>query len=249
MSVKTAAVSFASRKTANRYLHGHWKTALLVQIFPLLWELCLWFVAYFLPIRPEVSLLMALLLDLLLVSPLKAGRAFFFETLTVDADAASWTLLFRYYRCRYLRAVGWRLIVWCLRLLWSALFCLPAMVLLSAGRSLAVEGAAQRDILLSLVLSILGLLLLIAGLAAAEIRLFRYLPVPYLLSRPGGLGEAFSLSRRITSGQSNTLALLYLDYAGWFFACLFILPAAYASTVFQTARAVTVHRFLRQIST
>lgn len=207
----------------------------------------MWILPLWLPGSVSLNTLCALCVDLLLVSPLKAGRAFFFETLTADSEAARLSLLWRYYRHGYGRTVGWRLLLWGCRAVGWALLSLPAMVLFVYSGRLVVGVPTYTDTLLSLTLFALGLLLLVMALAAVEVLLFRLAAVPYLLSHTGGLRGAVALSRRLMRGRIGTMTLVYLDYAGWLLACVAIVPWFYASSLFHTARAAAIRAFLRQI--
>ncbi len=228
-------------------LAGHWKDAVTVQFTVLFAEAALWTTAWWLPGSSIAVTICALLIDLLMLSPLKGGRAFFFETLAADGDAATPRLLWRYYRHGYERTVAWRLLLWGQRALLGAVACLPAFLLFAYSGVLAEGVPTRQDTVLSMALFACGLLCLVMGLAAVEILLFRLVPVPYLLSQPGGLREAVNASRRITHGRIGVMTMLYLDHAGWLLASITVFPWLYASVLFHTARAATVRRFLREI--
>lgn len=233
-------MTFTSKAEARRLLRGHWKPAVSVQLTVPFAEAAVFSTVWWLPGDTVAVTVWALLADLLLLSPIKAGRAFFFETLVADGDAAQWRLLFRYCRHGYGRTVTWRLLLWCERLLLIGALSPPALVLFVFSKRL------ESETLLSLTLFWLGLLLLVSALIAAEILLFRRAIVPYFLSYPGGLRGAREAARVCLQKRHGTLLRLYLDYA---FPMLFtplILPWVYASVLFQTARASTVREFLRQ---
>ncbi len=240
-------MTFVERASAKQYLHGHWHNAIAVQVSVFTAEALLLTAALWLP-GPDLFVVgCSLLIDVLMLSPLKAGRAFFFETLVADADAATLSLLFRYYRYGYERTVGWRLLLWGLRLLWSVILYLPALFLFACSRVLGEGTPTQAETLFALICFTFGVLLTVAAFVTVEIVLLRLQPVPYLLSHTGGLRGAVSLARRITKKRVGTLTLLYLDHVGGKFAGLFIVPWPYTSALFHTARAATVRRFLRQI--
>lgn len=56
--------------------------------------------------------LIAVIVDLLLLSPLKIGRALLYDTAVCDADAISLRLLFRCFRFGYKRSLFWRIGIW-----------------------------------------------------------------------------------------------------------------------------------------
>ena len=241
------AVTFVEKKQAKEYLHGHWHTAATVQVSVFVSELLLLSTALWLPGSDIFVTACALLIDVLIISPLKAGRAFFFETLTADGEAATLSLLFRYYRYGYERTVGWRLYAWGQRLLLSVILYIPALFLFACSRVLGETNPTQEETLLSLICFAVGVLVTVITFAVIEIILLRSLPIPYLLSHTGGLRGAIVLSRRITKGRTGPLTLLHLDHIGWAFASLFIIPFPFALALFHTAKAATVRRFLARI--
>ena len=239
-------MQITSKTEARRLVRGRWKAAIGVQLTVPLAELSVFSTVWWLPGERGFVAVWALLADLLIISPLKAGRAFFFETLVADNEAARWRLLFRYCRHGYGRTVLWRLLLWGERLLWIALLSPPALALFTLSERLALGAPTQRETLFSMVLFGLGLTLLVTAVLAAEIILFRRAIIPYFLSYHGGLRTARDTAARCLRGRRSTLLWLYLDYA---FAMLFtplIVPWIYASVLFQTARAATVREFLRQ---
>ena len=241
------AVTFVARKKAKEYLHGQWHTAIAVQVSVFTAEAALLTAALWLPGSALFVTSTALLIDVLMLSPLKAGRAFFFETLTADSEAATLSLLFRYYRYGYEKTVGWRLFVWGNRLLWSVLLYLPALLLFAFSRILGENTPTQAETLVSLICFAVGVLLTVTAGIVIEIILLRLQPIPYLLSHTGKLRSAVSLSYRITKGRTGVLTLLCLDHIGGAFLSLLILPWPYTSSLFHTAKAATVRRFLAQI--
>ncbi len=216
-----------------------------VQVAVFAAELALLGASLWLPGHAVAITALVLFADLMLVSPLKAGRAFFFETLTADGDAAAFSLLWRYYRHGYLRTVGWRALVWGERLLWSVPLYTPALFLFACSRVIGDAAVTQTDTIVAMACFAFGLLFTVCAFVAVEILLLRLLPIPYLLSHTGSLRQAVTLSRRIVRKRLGVPVLLYLEFF-WFSAlgCL-ILPWPFTSPLLQTAKADTVHRLLR----
>ncbi len=179
----------------------------------LLCDAMLWLLAAWLP---DYTLGLLLLCDLLLLSPLKTGRAFYFETRAADPTAARPALVLRYYRHGYTKAVGWRVLLWSCRTALYILLTGPALLLLTfTGHPLTVA---------------CGMLWIVAAVVVAELMLLRLLPVPYLLSRVGTLAEAATLSLGITRRRSGALLRPVVPFT----------PQAYHT------HAVTVHELLRK---
>lgn len=204
-------------------------------------ELLLWGASLCGGASPAV-LCCAVLCDWLLFSPLKAGRALFFETLTADAEAATVPLLFRYYRHGYGKAVGWRAYVWGQRLLWSAMCSVPTLALFSFANRQAVMAVTRDEQLTAQAVTVLSLLLTAGALLAVNIRLLRFSLVPYLLSYPHGLAGALATSRCLTVGQLNRLIQLHILY----FVRLPLRPWIGVSVRFQVAKAMAVRCLLRE---
>ncbi len=229
------------------HLRGRWVIAVSVQIVVAAAGVLLLSVAWWLPGSDIVITALSLLLDLLLLSPLKVGRALFFETLAADGEAATIALMFRYYRFRYGQALGWRLFVWSQRVLWSAVLYLPSLFLFACSRTLGEVSVTQAETLLATVCFTFGVFLTVITVITVEIILLKLQPIPYLLAHTNGLRSAVRLSKRITKRRRGLLIFLYLDHLWLAAASLLILPWPYTSAVFQTAKAATVRRFLTQI--
>lgn len=237
---------FVKRAAAKSRLDGVWKEAMAVQVLVALADLFLFTAVWWLPGPTVAVTACVLLIDLLMISPLKAGRALYFKLLA-DGKAVSPALLLRYYHGGYAAAVGWRALLWGERLLWGALCCFPALAVFSCSDMLGSDTPTRREAVLSMALFALGLLLLLLGLLMVEVLLFRRLPIPYLLSsQPRGLRGAIRSANAITQGRLGNWVYFYLDHAGGLLLCVLLFPWVYTSTVFQTAKAATVLQFLRQ---
>ena len=237
---------FTRRSQASVYLRGYWKSAILVQLLSISAEILLiaaegvcFYHFTAIPIFP-----LGLLADLLLLSPLKAGRAKFYETLVTDGDKASIKLLFGFYRHGYTRTVDWRVRLWLRRIGWQLLFSVPSALFLFISRMAEQRGEET----FSMIAFVFSLIFLVFAFTITEIILFRYIPAVYLLSKVTSSRWAFSLSKRLSKGYTNNWTLLYLDYAGWAFSFLLFFPYFYVSPRFHTARAATVNQLFSQIS-
>ncbi len=216
-------------------------------------------------------LLGALLLDWLLVSPIRAGQALYYlrlaetrgEGLPPDVDKAatreilpsappapseekpSYLLVFSFFRQGYGRALRWRLGLFCRRLGWGTLCYAPA-ALIGGYRELLRRGGSHTPLadMTMLLCTFLGLAALIAGFIILEMLMLRYLPAQYLLAGPPEK-HLFRRAHRIMHARLGQTVGLYLGFAGWLAACFVLLPYFYAAPLFQTTRALTVLGFLR----
>lgn len=240
------ANTFTRRSKAATILQGQWKTAIFVQILCIGAETILIVAEGFCLYRfGEIPLFpFWLLADLLLLSPLKAGRALFYETVVTGDDKATIKQLLRFYAHGYSRCIEWRAGLWLRRMGLHIMLSIPAALFLFISR--AIEQSGQET--LAMIAFIFSLIFLVIGFTVTEILLFRYIPAVYLLTKVVSVPHAFSLSKRISKGLTTNWTLLYLDYAGWSFSFLLFFPFFYVSPLFHTARASTVRRLFSEIS-
>lgn len=220
-------------------------------------------------------LLLALLIDLFLTSPLRAGQAAYYRLVAdpgppplrpvsevtdeagtrlveeEETDPAVQTVpprvIWRFYRGKwYGKAIRWRLSLWGLRAFWSLLFFAPAALVLGYGDWLRRgESGSAFDEITLIFSAIFGLFALIAGFIAVQLVMLRYMPAQYLLPEQPTVRAALRESRRLMKGQVGAVAWLYLGFSGWLFACFALLPYFYVSPLFLTTRAGAVHRLQR----
>lgn len=183
------------------------------------------------------ALLLFLLLDLLLVSPLRAGLAAFYREM--DGERSSPTALVRFYRRgRYGRAVQWRLALWLRRLLFGVPCLLPSLLLFGMGDGLLRQGlVSAEEQLIYLLLLISGLFFLLIGLLVLQLCMLRYMPAQYLLEESGSAREAIRDARRLMKGRTEETAALYLRFVRWLPACLLGVPYFYAAPLFRLTRS------------
>lgn len=217
-------------------------------------------------------LLIAVLIDLFLTSPLRAGQAAYFrlvadpgppplrpvtevtdetgthlveeEDLSPAAHTVPVGVVWRFYHGKwYGKSVRWRLSLWGLRAFWSVIFFAPAVLALGYGDWLRRGDSATAFTEITMIFSaIFGLFALIAGFIAVQLVMLRYMPAQYLLAEQPTVRAALRESRRLMKGQVGEMAWLYLGFSGWLFVCLALLPYFYVSPLFLTTRAVAVHR-------
>ncbi len=235
-----------NRKSAAAYLRGKWKLAIFVQLLCISAEMVLIATEGFGITRVHAMPLLplGLLADLLLLSPLKAGRGLFYETVVTNKEDSSLSLLFRFYKHGYVHSVTWRIRLWLRRIGWHVILSLPSALFLYISRTVEKNGSET----LAMIAFIFSLLFLVVAFIVTEILLFRYIPAVYLLSKGIPSREALLLSKRLSKGYTNHWALLYLDYAGWSLAFLLLIPFFYVSPLFHVARAATAKRSFSDIS-
>ena len=238
---------FVKKAAARRGLQGHWHEAMAVQGIVLVAELILLSAIWWMPRARPAAAVCVFVFDLLLLSPLKAGKTVYFDELAQGKRVSSKTLV-RFYTYHYEQTVGWRAVVWVNRLLWSALLYLPALVVFACSDMVFQTQPTQQNAVLSMALFGLGVVLVMIAAVSVEVILFRFAAVPYLLADHRSLRKAFAVSKQAMKGQMSEFLLFHLDHAYGWVLCFAVFPWFYTSVVFQTAKAATIRRFLKENS-
>lgn len=176
-------------------------------------------------------------LDWLLLSPLKFGRAtLYFRILSAAPPSRPLSRFFR--GGRYRRALGWRLHLWGRRLWWSLLFWSPAVALWSMGEHLRLQAAGQGGMSpLSPLFSMSGTLLYLVGWLLVEVMMLRYLPAACGMEQGMTVRAAFRHSRRVMKGHLDALLRFYGRNLWRLCSCVLVLPALYVMPLFRMERA------------
>lgn len=239
-------MSTFGRKQAAQLLKGYRLSATAIQIVSFVLEVTLILVEQLWLLRFGLwpALIVSILTDILLFSPLKAGIAFFYDTVAADVSAVNFRLLFRFFHHGYSKCIGWRLGLWRRRFTRYAMFSVPCILLvlithysLRMGNSLLALGAF-----------LFAIVFFVFALLATEITLLRYLPAVYLLTRTPTAKQAFRFSKRLMHRRIGEMVLLYLEYIGWFFSSILFFPFFYFAPLFQVSRAVMISDILSQVS-
>lgn len=248
-----------AKKTARERLAGHWCEAIAVQIMGLLMALLLllggWHTeravrltagAFAQPFS-ILGVLLFCLLDLLLRSPFRAGKAEFYYRLATGQPTSAKQVLAAFGRTHYRKAVALRAALWTRRVLFSGLLLCPSAVLLALGDQMRQSGlTTSAEQMTYFLLALTALCTLVMGSATVELLLLMYMPAWYLLSDSPTAKEAMLRSRRMMKGNLGRAVDLYAGFTGWGIFLIFVLPYFYAAPVFATARAAWVRR--RQVS-
>ncbi len=112
----------------------------------------------------QIHILFVLVADLLLLSPLKIGRALLYDTIVSDPSSVSLGLLFRYYRSRYFKTVLWRISLWKRVSLTALLISLPSFLVLLYQRYITDTGLQNTASFLHVVLLVGGVVFLVCAI-------------------------------------------------------------------------------------
>ena len=228
---------YVSPKQAKQLLDGHWKSALAIEGF---FALChtlpilLWIVLVNIvtPAQRAVGCAILLWADLLLLSPLKAGKAAFYIGVVKRQKKAHFSQLFLFFKKGYRRAVRWRLRLWLKRCGYWLVALLPSSALLFWNRFL------QNYPVLSAIALLLAMVLGFFAVVFTEIRLLRYVATPFLLPCSLSFKEIFILSKTVFSKQLNRLVNFYL-------ACAYLL---FIPPMFYTTHTATIYAIMQEFA-
>ena len=174
--------------------------------------------------------------DLVFLSPLKAGRAFFYELIVSDPQSVKIRYVFRYFRRGWLRALSWRTGLWIRYALWWCLCALPALsvdIFRSLPSTIAFTSA---DELWDIALLLISYLLWVGGGIAAFVLCSRYQSTVYLL--PYHKANSHLFKTRPSSVTLNSCLRYWITFP--LFAL--IVPYFFAAFAFRTEQARSVRQ-------
>ncbi len=195
--------------------------------------------------------LLGAFVSLFLAGPLSLGRAAWYRALSLDAKASGRLLFSGFCGWRFWQAIALRLILRIKSALWSAVFSLPALLLVLVSLWLRSEWQQYllHDTPLFLSLLCISAGLGIIGQIACGIFLLRYAAAEFYLidpSAPCGVREAVRRSVRLMKGKRFALTGLLLTLIPWWIACLALSPALFVFPYFWETRALFLLEQMRQ---
>lgn len=246
---------------ARKLLRGHWQEAICAQCLEVLIVLALLLLSWHFGrvIRETTGefaqpfLILATLafcfFDLLLRSPIRAGKAAFYAELMRDRSLAARRILSGFQADMYQKAVSLRMALWMRRIGLYILWFSPSAVLLALSDTFRQSGLNTSTAQLAfLLLTFFAVCALVAAVVIVELRLLRFMPAWYLLEECSTAREAMRRARRQMKGQLGDALRLYVDFLGWRIGYAVIVPYFYASPLFAVARAAWVNKAAARFS-
>lgn len=227
------------------YLQGHWKTVIFAELLITVSEIagivcCL----YFKKQLSSFTLPLVLIADLLFLSPLKAGRAFLYDTLAMRNTQVRLNLMFRYYVHGYLKTIKWRVGLWIRYTFLFTLTTAPAAFSF-VFRSISVEsGITSQSDLLYLGLTFIGLIILIGGFIFALIFLIRYEVSSFLLPYRRRCRTLFVDSAKLCKKKNEVLLSIRFHYLRWLLLSWAVVPYFYSTAIYHMEQAIEIRRML-----
>lgn len=187
------------------------------------------------------ALLFPLFIDLVLVSPLKAGRSYLYIQL-VKTNSVKLSMLFHCGIPSYFRIVIWRVFVW-LRYVfvtWISLF--PAASIFVLINTLIHKEILSQNNLLYIVLSFANILCFLGGGLFAWLLTVKYDLSGFLLSEKIGFRELFWQSKKVFQTQRDAFAASRCRLLLWTPLFLLIVPYFYAVIRYRTKQAKLIYQ-------
>lgn len=243
-----------TEKEARGALAGHWTDAMGAGAIGILARLLLLLLAWWgdrtvagafrdpftQPFRMLLTLAIAFL-DLLLLSPLRAGQAALYRGWQNGEDGRVWHLFSAFRSAEYGKCMALRLQIWWRGVWRCAAAFVPAACLLALSDRLCKGGLpVASEQVAYLLLTVAAWIFLAVGLLAVWLWWLRYMPAWYLLDDVRTASEAMRLSRRMMRGHVGEAAWLYVRFAAVALTWVLIVPYFYTAPRFYALRAAFV---------
>lgn len=235
-------------------LCGHWADAVSAQGIGVLVRLLLLLLGWYgdraitgvfrdpftQPFRMLLTLAIGFL-DLLILSPLRAGQAALYRGWQNGENGRAWHIFYAFRSADYGKCVALRLQIWWRGLLRCAAAFIPAACLFALSDRLCRDGLlAASEQVAYLLLTIAAWLFLAVGVLAVWLWWLRYMPAWYLFGDTRSAGEAMRLSRHMMRGHVGEAAWLYGRFAWALLSWALIAPYFYTAPRFYASRAAFV---------
>lgn len=178
-------------------------------------------------------------LDLVLLSPLKAGVAFYYGQRLIDSNDSKVRYVFRFFRHGWYRTVFWRIGLWARYIWYLCLFSLPAIFLDVFRASATIAELSFENKILNITLLLSSYILWVGGSVICWIFCARYQIAVYLLpyhKQPKTLFADAKKRYRSDLLNQNVRLLCHLPLF------CFILPYFHILPQFRAAQAVAAAR-------
>ena len=198
-------------------------------------EVALWFGGIN---RSLVNVVCVLLLDLLILSPLKVGRALWYDTACTDPTGASLALFFRFFRFQYFKTILWRLQLWSRMLCWTVVYAFSLFLVRYVKTFFEAYGTAL------VLCDLVGHLLYVIAPIYLLYRYCYYRSACRLLLYTPTVREAFRQSKRLFEQSPELLIDPCLKLIKRLPLFLLFFPIAYVVSSFNLQQAKNVRCFL-----
>lgn len=183
------------------------------------------------------GIVFVILLDLVFLSPLKAGRALFYDTLVFDRKSTNFRLFFRYYRYGYRKTVCWRFLLWTRIAAWGIFFSV-----LPCALGLFRNQIPEENALLATAVNLLFYFVFTICLTLLILIMISYSPTSFLLLYADSANKAFKLKRLIFHRKLSSLLQAHWNLLKRLPFLLFILPTPYLLMDFRTEQAREIRK-------
>ena len=233
------------KPSAASWLKGHWCIAVSSELLIVVAEAFLIVFGAVMAKKQSLPVLpVVLAVDILLLSPLKAGRTFLYDTIATGSTHVRIRLLFRYYTHGFVGAILWRIGYWARYGSLCTLFALPGAALMTL-RSIHVDrGLILEDDLLHIALTFAAYILLIIGFLSAWIFSVRYDASAFFLPYRNRTRALFADSAKTSKGKTEPLLGIRFRYVRWAPLFVFVAPYFYASAIYHMEQAIAIRGWI-----
>ena len=191
--------------------------------------------------RSVVMLLAVLAVDLLLLSPLKIGRALWYDTVCNEPQKATFSLFFRFYRHRYLCAVNWRIRLWTRMLFQAVVYAWP----IAALNAVSAVYAGNETVVFWC--GLFRRLLLFFAVVLIALGFIRYRTSSVFLLYVTNVDDAFWYSSRFFKVKREAAWQPYVQLWRQVPLFLLIVPLFYCCFTFHCQTAENIRTFVAEI--
>lgn len=178
----------------------------------------------------------SIILSIFVINVIGVGEVYFFYKFYSGSKGDFGTFFDGFKNGQYLHIVGGMFLMTLYVCLWTMLFVIPGVILVSFGAGLVLFSDSGA------ILIILGAILYLIGIVMAFVKAYQYSMIPYLLiDKPEfTVKDCFKMTKQMTKGNKWSLFVLDLSFIGWVLLSIitvFILYIFYVGPYMNLAKA------------
>lgn len=193
---------------------------------------------YIYPVCAIVILLVLTVFFIMLLSSVQLGEKAWFSGKNTQRKNCAKRLCYWFKPSSSFKAMRLCLTIFLLKLIWTLIFLLPAILMFAAILSLALSGGIELYLFISLLAG--GVILAVVGLIFRFFAVQRYFLAPHLLASNPKLGiiQAIKQSTNLLDGYIFDIVKFKLSFLPWVFPSLLIFPIIYIYPFYKQSCSV-----------
>lgn len=180
-----------------------------------------------------------LLLDIMILSPVKLGRIAYYTRLTqTGGKNIRFKVIGSFFaKGKYGAAIRWRITYWVFSVFWLLIWLLPSAATFgfSGAFRAGINGSITADVLW-LFSSLIGVFSLMAGIVLWRLTMMRYQASAFLLVQGNRVAASFRGSRRLMKKHLGDMLWLDCSFAGWGILSLLALPIFFVAPMLTVSK-------------